>query len=345
MMSITHAALSVAGTSLFLGETSSFSLVLSVLGSQLPDLDTTKSIMGRICYPIAHFIESRFSHRTITHSLLATGAIAIVSSPLAYYLGVKTWLVLPLAHLIACFSDTFTKEGVALFYPSLDRCIYGNNPNFRLRTGSTVEYWILAGAIALSIWLINLQSNGGIIISFNQVLGIRDGVTQVYNKYGGNHHIWVNIKGNRTSDRLPINQRYFLVGAEGEEFIVEDETSIYKTKEQIQAHHITATAGATARTEERSLTFNDDEITPILTDLAGTNASAIYLSGTLEIDEPEDIITTSNPNEYPIFKKTDNSITLSYCPIEKAIALLTGQYGYGNLIARIISPKPFSVIS
>jgi inner membrane protein len=338
-MSITHAALSVAGTSLFLGETSSFSLFLAVIGSQLPDLDTTKSIMGRSCYPIARFIEVRFSHRTITHSLLATSTIALISLPIAYYFSVKTWLVLPLAHLIACFSDTFTKEGVALFYPCLDRCIYGNNPNFRLRTGSTVEYWILAAAIALSIWLFNLQSNGGLLLSFNQVLGIRDGVTRAYNKYGANHHIWVNLTGNHTSDRRVIDGRFFLVAAVGEEFILQDEGGIYKTKEQIEVNRITATTGASATTNERSLIFNDDDIKQLLTGLA--SSGSVYLSGTLEIDEPEDIILNPAPNQHPTLTKTDKTVVLSYCPLQDAIAILDGQFGYGILTARIISPSPF----
>jgi inner membrane protein len=150
MMALTHAALSVAGTTLLLGEITPLGLGLSIIGSQLPDLDTTKSMMGRICYPIASFVEQRYSHRTITHSLMASGIIALISLPIAYYYSVQLWLCLPLGHLLSCFSDTFTKEGVGLFYPSPARAIYGNNPNFRLRTGSTIEYWVLGLALLLS---------------------------------------------------------------------------------------------------------------------------------------------------------------------------------------------------
>jgi inner membrane protein len=51
-------------------------LGLAILGSQLPDIDTTTSTIGKIFFPLSSFLEDRFPHRSITHSLLATTAIA-----------------------------------------------------------------------------------------------------------------------------------------------------------------------------------------------------------------------------------------------------------------------------
>ena len=99
-MAITHSEIAAAGTSLILGTASPIPLGLAILGSQLPDTDTTTSAIGQICFSISNWYENRCPHRTVTHGVLATGAIA-----------------LPLGHLIACFSDTFTKQGVQLFYP------------------------------------------------------------------------------------------------------------------------------------------------------------------------------------------------------------------------------------
>lgn len=79
MMAITHGAIAVAGVSLILGTADPFPLGLAVLGSQLPDLDTTSSTMGKIFFPISSWIENRYPHRTITHSLLATALIAVVA--------------------------------------------------------------------------------------------------------------------------------------------------------------------------------------------------------------------------------------------------------------------------
>ncbi len=86
MMAITHAAIALSGTSLILGTAEPLPLGLAVLGSQLPDIDTTTSTVGKICYPVSSWIEDRFPHRSITHSLLATAGITILSLLLNHFL-------------------------------------------------------------------------------------------------------------------------------------------------------------------------------------------------------------------------------------------------------------------
>lgn len=76
----------------------------------------------------------------ITHSLLATGFIAAVSLPIGYFLG--NWLTaitLPLGHLLACFSDCFTKQGVQLFFPDPAWAISVSNPKY-LSGSLTVDF-------------------------------------------------------------------------------------------------------------------------------------------------------------------------------------------------------------
>jgi inner membrane protein len=82
MISVTHCAIRAVGTSLILGTASPLPLGLAIIGSQLPDLDTTTSTVGKIFFPVSSWIEDRFPHRSITHCLLATAAIAAVSIPL-----------------------------------------------------------------------------------------------------------------------------------------------------------------------------------------------------------------------------------------------------------------------
>ena len=56
----------------------------------------------------------RFPHRSITHSLLATAGITAISLGVNYFFlhgSIKAAIALPLGHLLACFSDTFTKQG------------------------------------------------------------------------------------------------------------------------------------------------------------------------------------------------------------------------------------------
>ncbi|WP_196219538.1 hypothetical protein [Microcystis aeruginosa] len=52
-MAITHATIAPAGTSLIIGTADPMALVLAVLGSQLPDIDT--STIGKIFFPLSSF--------------------------------------------------------------------------------------------------------------------------------------------------------------------------------------------------------------------------------------------------------------------------------------------------
>jgi inner membrane protein len=172
-----------------------------------------------------------------------------------------------------------------------------------LRTGSTIEYWVLGLALLLSIWSINVQSSGGLMLSFNQLLGVKEGVEAAYNRYGADQHIWVNIQGNKISDRGSINSQFFLIAQEGKDFIVQNNRGIYKTEDQITISRITAETGKAATTREKVINFSDDEVTGILQALAD-ETSGIYLSGKIEIDEPDDIFNTNPPDQYPTLTKT-----------------------------------------
>ena len=70
MMAVTHAIISSSVTSLVLGKTDFLTLGLAIVGSQLPDLDSSKSIIGQIFFPVSRYLENHFPHRSITHSLL-----------------------------------------------------------------------------------------------------------------------------------------------------------------------------------------------------------------------------------------------------------------------------------
>jgi inner membrane protein len=173
MMAITHCAIAAAGTSLILGTAEPLPLGLAILGSQLPDIDTTTSTIGKIFFPISSWIEDRFPHRSITHCLLATAAIA-----------------LPLGHLLACFSDTFTKQGVQLFYPEPAWAISVSNPRRRIKTGGAGELWVLAISTALLVLRIYLSNSGGLTTKVSQNLGLRDGVIAVYNDNAATNHVY-----------------------------------------------------------------------------------------------------------------------------------------------------------
>ena len=249
MMAITHAAIASAGTSLILGTAAPLPLGKAILGSQLPDLDTTTSTIGKIFFPLSSWIEDRFPHRSITHSLLATAGITAVSLLVNHFWlqgDIKVAYALPLGHLLACFSDTFTKQGVQLFYPNPAWAISVSNPRRRLKTGGAGELWVLGGAIALLTLGIYLANGGGITQKVSQNLGLRDGIVRIYNQNAATNHVYAEIKGVWRRDRTPADGKYLIIGNEGNEFIVTDGKGVYKTGAQIITSKVTTTVGEAA---------------------------------------------------------------------------------------------------
>jgi inner membrane protein len=246
-----------------------------------------------------------------------------------------------LGHLLACFSDTFTKQGVQLFFPSPVWCVCGSNPNRRLTTGSPSEYWVLAGAIALL--LINshlIVSGGGIVQTASQQLGLRDGLIEIYNQKASSHHVWANIEGVRAGDRSPVSGRFLILGTEGNEFIVTDGKGVYKTGEQIIANKVNTDVGRSAGTRIKTLTFRDEEAIAPLTELGNSIDGVVYLTGSLTVDFPEEIELPTLTDEYERVSLSGSVLKLKYQPIDEAIALLKEQFAVGTLTAKIIQPSP-----
>ena len=339
MMAITHCSIAAAGTSLILGTGQPLPIGLAILGSQIPDIDTTTSTIGKIFFPISSWIEDRFPHRSITHSLLATAGIAAVSLGVNHFFlhgSLKAAIALPLGHLLACFSDTFTKQGVQLFYPEPVWAISVSNPRRRLKTGGAGELWVLGIAIALLTLGIYLANGGGITQKVSQNLGLRDGIVRIYNQNAATNNVYANITGYWTSDRTPADGKYLIIGNQGKEFIVTDGKGVYKTGAQIITSKVTTTVGEAATTEIRNLTFNDEDATPELEQLQQAYPGAdIYLNGELTVDFPEDVKLPIEPNQMATAALSGNRIKFSYCGVDRAIGLLREQYAVGNVEVRI----------
>jgi inner membrane protein len=338
MMALTHATIATAGTSLILGTASPLSLGLAVIGSQLPDLDTTTSTIGKICFPISSWIEDRFPHRSVTHCLLATAVIAAVSIPLGFFSGdIKAAIALPLGHLLSCFSDTFTKQGVQLFYPYPVWAISVSNPRRRLKTGGAGELWVLGFAIALLCFGIYLANGGGISQKVSQSLGLKDGVIELYNQNASTHQVYANITGVWASDRTSADGKYLIIGNEGNEFVVSNEKGVYKTGEQIITSKVSTSVGEVAKTEIKSISFDDEEAIAQLEKLQQTYPGAdIFLSGELTIDFPELVKIPVEPNQMLTAQVVGSSLKFSYCGLERAIALLKEQYVVGTVEVKIV---------
>lgn len=182
MMATTHTVFSLTLTSLALGTANPVALLIAAIAYIFPDLDTSKSTVGRLLFPISSFIEKRLPHRSITHSFLATGIVTLVTYPIALLTEPLYWQALILGYFFGWFADVFTKSGVCAFYPSSARLVIPGNPKLRLSTGSNAEWFVLFLLIAIAIGSININSAGGIVRSFNQSLGLPGGAVETVNE-------------------------------------------------------------------------------------------------------------------------------------------------------------------
>jgi inner membrane protein len=252
MMALTHSIIAAAGASLILTTANPLHLALAIAGSQLPDIDTSTSAIGQVLFPISNWIENRFPHRSITHSLIATIAIALLSIPLYFYFDWKTWLCLPLGHLLSCFSDVFTKQGVQLFLPHPAWCISVSNPHKRLQTGGTGEYWVLAIAGALLAFALNLSGSGGPTAFVGNSLGLRSNALEIYQQNSAANYIYAEIAGTFARDSTRADGKYFIIAMDGTEFIVHSKAGIFTTGTNLISDRLTAEIGKPASSSVQS---------------------------------------------------------------------------------------------
>ncbi len=96
-----------------------------------------------------------------------------------------------------------------------------------------------------------------------------------------------------------------ILGTEESEFIVTDGKGVYKTGEQIITSKVSTEVGEAAKTEVRSISFNDEDALAKLNEVivppeelqqAYPNAT-IFLNGQLTIDFPEEVKIPIKPNQ------------------------------------------------
>ncbi|ELS03449.1 putative membrane-bound metal-dependent hydrolase [Xenococcus sp. PCC 7305] len=344
MLSITHAAIAVSAASLTfqLGTDNPLALGLALLGSQLPDLDTTTSSIGQICFPLSNWLEDNFPHRTITHSLLATTVLAAIALPIGYYFDhLVTAAVLPFAHAIACFSDTFTKKGVQLFYPVQFWAVAGSNPRRRLKTGGNAEYMVLAIATTILVFSLWINNNGGIFQNLGQNLSLSSTVIETYNENAETNHVYADIEGFWESDRSSADGRYLILGNKGKEFIVTDGEGIYKTGAQIITSKVQTVIGDESENILETLSFDDEQAMDELNSLKNKYPeNLIVVSGELTIDLPDEIDEYAKPNTMKTFDVSSNKVSFDNCLLDQVIEVLDGQYAIGSVEVMVVGPVP-----
>ena len=133
-----------------------------IVSSLLPDIDHPKAPIGLLFFPISKMISKRFSHRTITHSLIAILLVWTCSAVVRAVAGFDLvfWIVGGYSSHIVL--DMMTVQGVTLFYPfKKNPCVVPGNPNYRFRSNNpNHEILIFSFSLVALLFMKPLIDNG-----------------------------------------------------------------------------------------------------------------------------------------------------------------------------------------
>lgn len=339
MMVVTHTVMSVAFTSLAMGSAEPMPLLLAAIASQLPDVDTSKSVPGRLLFPISRYLETRFSHRSITHSFLATGLFGLVASPLMY-VNVHLWQALVLGYFLGWFGDVFTKSGVTAFYPSSARLVIPGNPRLRLSTNSPAELFVLGVLVLVAVVSIAINSGGGIIRGFNQVLGMPSGAVEIVNNEGHQYLLNARINGIWRLTSSPVNseQPFEVVKSlNPTDILIKDQQgNLYSAGvsegSQIQASQVKIERVKSAQPTHQQFYLDQQ---PLEDALQGLPIQRTYVSGNLVMEDGESIQLLNSPQQFASIQLQGESLILESANPQQ-LTQLGDPVVTGSLIVRTI---------
>jgi len=336
--------ISATGVSLFLQTADYPILTVACAASLFPDIDTSKSIAGRIIPSVSRWFERRFPHRSCTHSLVASFILALVTYPIALagYLPFDITHAINLGYFFGYFGDAFTANGCEMFWPSRVRAVWPGNRNFRLKTGSQIEYLVLAILFVNLLFISNVNANGGMMTQFNKLIGSSVGVEQLYNQQGATHLIVAHIKGVMAKGRTTVNGDYLLIETEGKSFIVQSkEGEIYKASTtdpnaQILITRIAADVGQIATTRIEKFKLEDVDLGKTLSSYNNPKMM-VYVSGNLKVDDSDNLNLPQFKNEFAYIHATGANVILEYAPLKNVISQIGDRFATGYLEIKIIN--------
>ncbi|WP_304653888.1 metal-dependent hydrolase [Thermus sp. NEB1569] len=191
-------------------------------GAVMPDLDTTTSGPGKFVRPLSSFLERRFGHRTLTHSLPFLLALALLLLPLREASPGAYWAFLAgyLSHLLL---DTLNVNGVPLLWPWRVQFWFFASREWRIRYASPQEA-TLALFLALFAFVLWPVSGQGFASAFRHLVGTPEVAVLDYLDWREAHEVWAEVRGFNRETQEPVEGRFLVVEALGREgVLVEDE--------------------------------------------------------------------------------------------------------------------------
>ncbi|MDV6376627.1 metal-dependent hydrolase [Deinococcus arenicola] len=252
-----------------------------VVGSLIPDVDTTTSGVGKFLKPVSRWIESKFGHRTITHSLGAAALFSLLFLPLgAGVAGAMFWGIL--SHLLL---DSLNVNGVPLLWPVRLMFWFWPGRSMRIKYGSGAESGValVCAVLALVLWPIG---GDGFNTSFRRLVASPETAVADYIDMRQQNDVWADVEGFNSETQEPMEGRYRIIEAVGRSgVLVEDRLGhAYQVSQfgQVVAYRIRAYAGEPRVWRDYRVDVGSRVLGDVL-DALPSGAANVYLTGLLEM--------------------------------------------------------------
>jgi inner membrane protein len=183
----------------------------AMLAASIPDLDKRSGYVGRLVWPLAEWLEYRFGHRTVTHSLLLQAGAGAALWPLLPF---GWWLALLSGWVSHSIIDMMTPSGVCWFWPSRVRCILPGNHELRIKPTSWAEFGFAAVMGALAFPLLAWASQGeGTTGLVRNALGRIDSARHEYDAAKGGNAWALEVEGRDNRSFAVVSGKYPVRGS------------------------------------------------------------------------------------------------------------------------------------
>ena len=269
------------------------------VGALLPDLDSQKSLLGRLLPWISRRLEARWGHRQEWHTLAANALVALATLPLVRLTGWEAWYSISLGFLTHLVLDSLTPQGTILFWPLSRRRLFIAS-KLDWSPGGAPEQWLAAALGTVTIVLLLFVDLGPArprlvpVPSYEQTY-------QRYQSVRGNNLIFAHLTGVWQATGRRMSGQFEILNATGQSFIVLDRytgqvfTAGRQAGDNLYVNQITLQTGPPASVKPVELHLEKQRLAdalPILYQMQQEpGLQYIYVSGDVIVPALQDTIS------------------------------------------------------
>jgi len=200
-------------------------ILAAALGSFLPDIDSHRSLIGRVFFFISIPLYRKFGHREEVHSVFVWLILVLIG----FFLKSQFLQWMGIGALSHAFIDCFNTKGAAILKPLTERiAVIFKNPNWRIRSGQREEIIFGALLITLLIGTQHIQAIGGYRSFFGSLLKSPQITVEHYIESG---NIRSHVDGRfRWNDGRIQEVQWLIVGTEGDKLVCWDGQRLIRPK-------------------------------------------------------------------------------------------------------------------